>query len=68
MKMHTLYPDVEFSRRKRLHHITNECDEPIWSGARIAAAFAWLAENGQNEFRLEGGASDARFLVQIHRE
>ena len=66
--MHSLYPDVEFSRRKRLHHILNEHEEPVWSGKSIVAAFAYLAENGQNEFRIEGQASDERFLVMIHRD
>ena len=66
--MHTLYADVDFSRRKRLHHILNEHDEPVWSGRKIAAAFAYLAENGQNEFRLEGQADKDRFLVMIHRD
>lgn len=66
--MWTLYPDVEFSRRKRLHHILDEHDVPQWSGAQLAAALRFLAENGQNEFRIEGALAEEHWLVQIHRD
>lgn len=66
MSKYTLHTDVEFSRRKRLHHVVNDQGEPVWSGATVARAFLWLAEQGAYEFRLEGNAAGETFQVMIH--
>ena len=68
MGKYTLHPDVSFSRRKRLHHILDDHDCPVWSGQRIAAAFAWLWNEGENEFRLEGETTAEHFLVMIQAD
>ena len=66
--MYTIYTDVEFSRRKRLHHIIDDTDSPVWSGNTIVAAFDQLLELGCFEFRIEGQGPDQKYLVQIHRD
>lgn len=48
-----IYCDVQITRRKRLHYIMDEHDEPKWTGARILDAFSWLLDNDQRQFWLE---------------
>lgn len=68
MSKYVVHTDVVFSRRKTLHHILDENQEPCWTGKTIAAAFVWLAEHTVYEFRLEGNEPDTCFQVMIHRD
>ncbi len=66
MSKYVLHTDVVVSRRKTLHHLLDEKQEPVWSGKTVAGAFAQLAEMGVYEFRLEGQDPNHGFQVMIH--
>jgi len=65
--MYTLYPDVYFSRRLRLHHVADEEDEPVWSGKSITEALEYLVENDHRAFMMDGGQDGGRYLVTVVR-
>lgn len=66
--MFTLHPDVQFTRRNRLHYILDEKDVLMWSGKNITSAIEYLLEQGWNEFRIAGSHPRDCFLVMVHRE
>ncbi len=61
--MYILHADVEFSRRKRLHHITDNLDEPVWSGPSLFDAFKWFLDNERYCFELRRDGETIRVLV-----
>lgn len=63
--MYELHADVEFSRRKRLHHITDNHGEPVWSGARIFDAFQWFLDNQRYTFELRQEGRTIRVRISI---
>jgi len=64
--MPTLYPDVYFSRRLRLHHVCDDAGEVIWSGKHIVRALEYLLQNGNHHFILDGGEDGDRYKVEVH--
>ncbi len=68
MSKYVLHTDVIMSRRKTLHHILDENQEPRWSGKTIVGAFRWLDEHQVYEFRLEGVGAGMGFQVMIQRD
>ena len=61
--MYTLHADVEFSRRKRLHHITDNLEDPVWSGAKIFDAFQWFLDNQRYTFELRQNGETIRVMI-----
>jgi hypothetical protein len=68
MSKYVMHCDIEFSRRKSLHHIMNGEGEVVWSGKGTLAAFGYLADEGVYEFRVEGKNTMPGFQVMIHRD
>jgi len=68
MSKYVMHADVEFSRRKALHHIMDEEGQVCWSGKGLLAAFNHLADLGVYEFRIEGQNVIPGFQVMIHRD
>jgi hypothetical protein len=68
MSEYVMHADVEFTRRKRLHHIIDDKGETCWSGKSLLSAFDYLVEVGVYEFRVEGQDSRPGFRVMIHRD
>ena len=65
--MMTLYPDVYFTRRLRLHHIADGDDDPVWSGGTIVSALEFLVENGNHVFVIDGGEDGACYEITARR-
>lgn len=61
--MYTLYADVQLTRRNRMHHVMDDAGVLKWSGKSLLGALEYLAEQGQDEFKLEGDDTDPSFLV-----
>ncbi len=65
--MFTLFPDVYLSRRQRLHHVSDNLDDVVWSGGALVEALDFLLDKGEREFRVDGGQSDLSYILTVRR-
>jgi len=66
--MKTLYTNVHWTKRKSLHHVLNEHDEPEWSGAKVYNALEHMLENGDTTFRVQGEGTTRPLIVTVAYE
>jgi len=45
----TIWPDVEVTRRKRFHFVTDEAGVVLWRGIRLSDLIEWLHVTEQTE-------------------
>ena len=55
------------TRRKNMCHITDDQDEPIWSGIGVGQALIHLREHDQKSFKLQGPAEDQAFTLTFRQ-
>lgn len=60
-----IHTDVEFSRRKRLHHCMDETDTVRWTGTNIYSALEWLAEQGESMCLIKDARGEAQITFSI---
>lgn len=53
--MHTIYLDVEITRRKRLHHVLAANHEVCFSSAKFGPCVEWLHDRGERSVILDDG-------------
>ena len=66
--MWTLHPDVEFTRRGRMHHILDETDTLRWSGKNLLSALEFLVDKDQDEFMIAGHDDQPGYEVLVRQD
>lgn len=56
--MFSLYPDIQMTRRQRLHFIMGPDDKLAWSGKSLIAAIEWLKEGSHTEIDIVDESDD----------
>ena len=63
--MYSLRCDVYLTRRQRMHYVTDNVGNLLFSGKDILGALEFLLEHGEPEFRIEGQDRDEVFIATI---
>lgn len=65
---HNLQPDVQMTRRKRYHIVTDEMVQTLFAANTVSAAIDWLYENEVETFRLHTGRNVFRVTMSLETE
>lgn len=65
--LYLIYTDVPMTKRKRMHHVTDDKGHLQWSGNRVIEALDWCFDQGVQTVEIVGPANgyEHRFTVNI---
>lgn len=62
-----IYPDVPMTKRKRMHHVTDDQAQLLWSGNRLIEALEYCWDQGHETVEIVSPARgmEHRFLIRV---